>query len=532
MISAALCFGLLQQSTPGFFEPVHDLAGPSGASLGLLLDGGRHLDADGAPDFVAHEGGTIAFYSGTSGALLLRIPAGLPSGYDRLLMMGDTDGDLVSEILLTNFAARQVRVYSGASGTLRYSITGSTFTFGCAAAVIGDVTGDRVADFLLSDPDSKDWSTNGFRGATSLYSGADGTLVRTHQIVDAWSASWAGRRVSQAGDVDRDGVPDYLIGAPFSDQYRGTCSIISGASGGLIRVLANPHPSEGGFGIGVALAGDCDADGVPDQAVITPFVAGGTMPRIAVFAGIDGTLLWEALALQPYSHRFGKTLLGGWDWNGDGMEDLVVSDPDHLSVEGRRGAVHLLSGRDGGVLASRYGELSPTSYAEQLTWLGDQNRDGLPEFGIASPRDDLGTGIAHGRVQSFSWHQGLSSSADTFSAGSGGHVRFLIDLPSNMAGEGYVLLASRTGPGPTPFRGVSVPLTLDALLLRTASSPPRALRGSVGVLDPAGNARVTLTVPPGAASAWIGFDLWFAAVIGSGHALTCSTIARSLTILP
>jgi hypothetical protein len=532
MIPALLALSLLQQSTPGCFETVLERVGSTGESLGKSLDGGRHLDADGVPDFVVHEGRSIALHSGASGSLLLRIPTNLPSGSDRVLMLGDTDGDGVSEILITDSTARQARIYSGANGALRYTLFGSTITFGVAASVVGDVTGDGIADFLLSDPDARDSTNIGRRGMTSLYSGADGSLVRTHQVEDVWTSSWAGRRVSTARDVDRDGVPDYLIGGPFTDNLRGTCTILSGASGQVIRVLFNPQPSDAGFGISVAFAGDCDRDGIPDQAVTTPFTAGGTRPRIAVFSGASGSLLWETVAPQPYHHGFGAILLGGWDWNGDGAEDLVAGDPDSWFYPWSSGAVHILSGSDGSILASRFDENGGASYPEQLAWFGDLDRDGRPEFGVGTPRHVVGSGSAGGRLQVFSWYPGLKASAASVSAQNGATIHFRIDLPASLAGASYALLASRIGPGPTSYRGVSVPLTPDALLRRCISSPPAALRGSIGILDPRGDGSASLHLPPGVAVGYVGTTVWFAALAGSGIAPVCSTVVQAVAVVP
>lgn len=517
-----------QTSTPGYFSPVLDKIGPPVSEFGYSIDGGKHLDADGIPDFVAFERGAILGLSGANGAELLRIPIGGPSGYDQVLMLGDVNGDGASEILRTIVNARAITVYSGASGLALYTVYGMAPKFGFSIALIGDLTRDGVTEFLVSDPGAQDATGSSPRGMTVLYSGADGTLLRTHEIEDEYYWGLGEFRVSAAGDVDRDGIRDYLIGAPIKLPERGVCYVLSGADGSTIRVIPNPNPQLEFFGTSVAFAGDCDNDGIPDQAIVTPST--NYHPRfVSVFAGGDGRLLWEATGIGSYCR--GSNILGGFDWDGDGYGDVVTTE-QVFSANGRQGALHLLSGRNGEVLASRYGEPAAVRFGEQIAWFGDVDADGRPEIGISSPWYDApGVGINDGRIQAFGWHPGLRASADRLSSSAGGAVRFRISLPVELGGEPYSLLASASGTGPSIYNSVEVPLTPDAYLLRSVSAP-RFLVNSIGNLDADGNALPLLTLSPGVSAGVIGTTIWFAAVVGPGHALTCSTVAQSVTIVP
>lgn len=530
MILILALASLCQISTPGYFDPVFEEFGSHLSELGLSIDGGEHLDFDGIPDLVAYERGAIVGLSGASGAELLRIPIGGPGGYDQVLMLGDANGDGVSEILRTIVTARTITVYSGASGAVLYSVQGMAPKFGFSIALIGDLTGDGVTEFLVSDPEAQDASGIGPSGMTALYSGADGSLLRTHQIEDEYYWGLGEFRVSAAGDVNRDGTRDYLIGAPSKMPERGVCHVVSGADGSTIRIIPNPNPTEERFGTSVAFAGDCDMDGIPDQAVVTPST--NSRPRlISVFAGTDGRLLWEATGTGSYG--LGSNILGGFDWDGDGRGDLVTTEQVFYAANGRQGAVHLLSGQDGGLLATRYGEPAYVGFGTQLAWFGDLDADGRPEIGVSSPQHGVHpVGTRAGRIQAFGWHPGLRANADRISANHGGVVQLRISLPSALASEQYLLLASASGIGPTLFRGVFLPLTPDSFLMRTANAPPPFLANSLGSLDVSGDAYPVLTLAPGAASSLIGTTLWFAAVVGPSHAFTCSTVAKSVTILP
>ena len=97
-----------------------------------------------------------------------------------------------------------------------------------------------------------------------------------------------------------------------------------------------------------------------------------------------------------------------------------------------------------------------------------------------------------------------------------------------------MLLASRSGTGPTLIGGLQVPLTLDGLLTQMlAGTPQPALVGARGTLDANASATATLSVVP-AMAPLIGTSLHFGAltfdpVTYTGHV---SSGARVLRIVP
>lgn len=518
---------LLQRSSAGHMETWLDLLGTR-YGLGMDLAGDADLDLDGVPDLVALEYAGLVAFSGASGGELFRIDNPPSADFLHCELIGDTNGDGSSEILLSVRDGRSLHVHSGANGALLYSILGGSGSLGFSICRAGDLDGDGDGDFLASDPLGRISATSD-RGLTHVFSGKTGSLLRIHSIKDGWSGSTDGQRVNAAGDLDLDGTPDYMIGAPIDRNASGSCTLVSGATGAIIRTLVNPG-SDDWFGATVSSAGDCNGDGIPDQAVTT-LLALRNRGQVSVFSGADGSLLWQASGL--FWNAFGYELTGGVDVNDDGMDDVATSEWGLTSADGRHGAVHLLSGSDGHFLATRYGELVPATYGGEVAFLGDMDADGQPEFGVSSMswRDPVSQ-VEHGRIEAFSWFRGLQADGSRLYSAFGGTVQFKLDFPASLAGLTYALLASGTGTGPILHGDVSIPLTPDIYLRRSAYRPPAGLANSQGSLNPLGDAACSLTIPAGGAPGLIGRTLWFAALIGDWADPRAASVPQPVTFLP
>lgn len=116
------------------------------------------------------------------------------------------------------------------------------------------------------------------------------------------------------GDVNGDGVPDYVTGSGPGTQALVT--VVSGATGGVLFTFT---PFDGFAGGVYVAAGDVNADGRADIAV---GASEGGGPRVKVYDGRTGTQLTDFWGIEDSAFRGGVRVALG-DINGDGRADLV-----------------------------------------------------------------------------------------------------------------------------------------------------------------------------------------------------------------
>jgi hypothetical protein len=117
-------------------------------------------------------------------------------------------------------------------------------------------------------------------------------------------------------DVNDDGVPDLLVGAPGVEVFecspcpaaRGRAYVFSGATRELLFTLDSPNGEhQGAFGRSVANAGDTNGDGRPEVLVGAPSENPGASPTDAGRAYVFS--LPPVSPTQPGPHEAGLRLL-------------------------------------------------------------------------------------------------------------------------------------------------------------------------------------------------------------------------------
>jgi hypothetical protein len=278
---------------------------------------------------------------------------------------GDVDGDGTIDLAIAGYHAdhegtEQGRVYivtNAAPVDLADSrwIFGGTQDFdylGHGLAAVGDVDDDGLDDLIMGAC-CGDHESPG-PGAAWLVLGAslgDDQYIDLAEYTPRWVGEAdddaAGFKVSSAGDVDGDGLPDFAIGAGHQHAEfpteAGKTYLLLGANvdvdeaGSLADadvVLSGTEPA-GRFGYSSSPAGDVDGDGRDDLAVGANQVGHGSQSGAAfVFYAatmLAGDVSADLADLQFTSsverHLLGNSLAGALDLDGDGRSELVLSAP-------------------------------------------------------------------------------------------------------------------------------------------------------------------------------------------------------------
>jgi FG-GAP repeat protein len=252
------------------------------------IDGDGHADVAAAVAPSPALPGSANVYSGADASLLLSIP--LPVAAYHFAGPGDLDADGIGDLLVSTpqFCAfgrlctiPQVFAYSCPSGTLLGEplgagpggvFGGGSYTFGETMAGLGDMTGDGVPDLAIGAPGANSGGYMlGSPGEVRIFSGADFSL---QALFPGAGNEALGRGLDGPGDVDGDGVPDLIVGAPgygfLVGGVEGRARVISGADASLLFDVEPPAGELMALGYAVAGIGDANFDDFPDFAVGSP----------------------------------------------------------------------------------------------------------------------------------------------------------------------------------------------------------------------------------------------------------------------
>ncbi len=342
-----------------------------------------------------------------------------------------------------------------------------------AVASVGDVNGDGFDDLVFGDQ----WATVDqyypYAGESYLlFGGAEGfpegselsDLVADEGVTfkGFYEGDRVGNSVAAAGDVNNDGIDDFLVGARGAGRPllpdQGAVFVVFGRDSGsgaafppvsYLKDLDGTdgfiiRGSGGDFARSLAKAGDLNGDGVDDIIIGATrarplgssddpggaFVvygrdstSGETFPAeisVQELDGADGFQLYG----EADGSEFGRTVAGGADLDGDGRADIAIGAAE-TDPGGRvfAGTTYIIYGRDGGP-----GGCFPAS--SQIDALVGQSATAIN--GI-NARDQSGSSLAMGGDTNGDGVSDLLIGADIFDASS-----------TTPAGQAYMVFGRHT----------------------------------------------------------------------------------------
>lgn len=267
----------------------------------------------------------------------------------------------------TNAAAADAILIGEAAGT----------NFGISVHA-GDVNGDGYADVAVGDQDF-----NGTQGRAYLFHGASsgvtgGGAGGANTILTGDTAPAANSRLGaqvRIADVNGDGFGDFLAAAPDYNSQQGRLYLFHGAGGGIASGGATARNAElTGEGTGQRFAnylhaGDLNGDGYDDVGV-GAYLFSSSTGRAYVFHGsasgvttVGAAAAATVLDGETGGSEFAQIRCG--DYNGDGVQDLLVGAPVYGSSTGRvyffAGAGAGIGGGNAGIAASAIWQGESTS---------------------------------------------------------------------------------------------------------------------------------------------------------------------------
>ncbi len=258
--------------------------------------------------------------------------------------------------------------------------------------------------------------------AVNLSEIASGSSTGGFVINGEAGSDYSGYSVSNAGDVNGDGLDDLIVGAYYKNGQAGRSYVVFGKSDNGAINLAAVAGGTGGFaingeaasdnsGYSVSSAGDVNGDGLADLIVGASSSNAGAGRSYVVFGKSDNAAinLSEVAAGtggfvingQSSLDHSGYSVSSAGDVNGDGFADLIVGAYGAYGGDlSRPGRSYVVFGKSSGTAINLSevaagtggfvinGQSADDQSGRSVSSAGDVNGDGLADLIVGAPYSD------------------------------------------------------------------------------------------------------------------------------------------------
>ena len=378
---------------------------------------------------------------------------------------GDVNGDGIPDVIVgADGASNNGRSASGSAwvifgtaskttvnlaklGNAGFRIDGPSAQANAAWGVAGpgDINGDGLADVVVGVPRDDQNGRSGSGAAYVVYGKRDGAPVDLanlgsagFRIDGAMAFEGAGSSVAGVGDVNGDGIPDVMVGAPYAphgDTSAGAAYVVFGKRDNApvdLATLGVPGVGAPGFridgtaandlaGHSVAGAGDVNGDGIPDVIVGAVEASNNARANSGSAYVVFGKKSTEPVELATFGSpagsagfridgaaagdEAGNEVAATGDMNGDGRSDVVVGAPETNAGGSESGSAYVVFGSSSSATVD-LAALGTRGY--QMNGAGDRyfawdavaggcdvNGDGRPDTLVGAFGRSLWTGSAY-----------------------------------------------------------------------------------------------------------------------------------------
>ncbi|SDE44097.1 Por secretion system C-terminal sorting domain-containing protein [Dyadobacter soli] len=313
---------------------------------------------------------------------------------DATLAFADNQIEITTDVANAAFPVTIDPIVGGgpAVADKRLEIHQNLAWLGYSVSSAGDVNGDGYSDVIIGAPKYDLGQAD--EGAAFVFPGTDGGLSLAAVTLQSNQANaQAGTSVSSAGDVNKDGYSDVLVGAPFYDSGQNDEGVAFLYLGSAAGINTNPaktlqiNQTTAGFGISVAMAGDVNGDGHSDILVGAHQYDNGENNEGAAFLyygnATDVNVAPVTLESNKANSMMGYAVSSAGDINADGYSDVLVGARLYSNGELYEGAVFVYKGSVAGIVTANPFKVESNQADARLghsvATVGDVNGDGFAD---------------------------------------------------------------------------------------------------------------------------------------------------------